>query len=499
MNRRDFLHLTGIVASAAVLAGCQPVYRQLGGPVESGQNSVFAPLLPARAQAALGGMTFGPRQQERAWVLENGLAAWIEEQLAPLEIDDQPLAVRLRPFGILEQSPDDLYVRGEKLFDSVDPAPIIAEMQAVSILRQVYSRRQLYETMVEFWSDHFNISMDKENVWYLKPIDDRQVIRPHALGNFHQMLQASAHSPAMLTYLDNQANQAGSPNENYARELMELHTMGVDGGYTQNDVMEMARCLTGWTVKEKWWRGEFTFNPDFHDQGTKTVLGLSIHPGGMAEAEGVLDHLADHPATARFLAAKLARRFIAEDPPEHIVERAAQAFRRSDGEIAPMLRVILLDGLLSPEYNPPPQFKRPVDFVVSALRALNAETDGGSFIQRTLAQLGQPPFRWPTPDGPPQANIHWMGNLLPRWKYALALGREEIEGTGFDLPALLGDAGDIPGFLDRLAGRLTGARLPAEKTSRLIGALRSAGASDDLETARVVASGMMASPAFQWK
>ncbi len=497
MNRREFLRLAGIVASAAALSGCQTVYRQLGGQVESGFEN--AAILSTGDLTALQRMTFGARTSERAWVLENGLAAWIEEQLSPVAIDDTPLEVRMRPYGILRQSADDLYVRGEKLFDGVDPAPVIAEMQAVTLIRQVYSRRQLYEVLVEFWSDHFNISMDKENVWYLKPVDDREVIRPNALGNFRQMLHASAHSPAMLTYLDNQANLASSPNENYARELLELHTMGVDGGYTQLDVMELARCLTGWTVKERWWRGEFTFNPDFHDQGPKTVLGTQIPPGGIAEGEAILDRLAGHPSTARFLAAKLSRRFLGENPPEDIVIRAAQGILDSRGEIRPALRTILLDGLLPMRQTLAPMFKRPVDFVASALRGLNAETDGGDFIQQTLARLGQSPFRWPTPDGPPLDKAHWMGNLLPRWKFSLALGRGEIDGTSFDLPALLVGAAGIPALLHRLAEGLIGAPLAMNDAESLAAILQEAGAPEGLDAAGAVSAGILASPAFQWK
>ncbi|MBK8794077.1 MAG: DUF1800 family protein [Holophaga sp.] len=197
--------------------------------------------------------------------------------------------------------------------------------------------------------------MDKGSCFYLKTVDDRDVARAHALGSFRDLLWASAHSPAMLTYLDNQANHKGAPNENYARELMELHSLGVQGGYSQADVMELARCLTGWGVKEHFWAGEFHFEPDQHDPGEKQVLGVRIPPGGVDEAESVIERLAAHPSAARFIAAKLARRFLADQPPAEIVAKGSAAFMASGGDIQKTLRTILLDGLpLYPAPLPPP-------------------------------------------------------------------------------------------------------------------------------------------------
>ena len=219
------------------------------------------------------------------------------------------------------------------------------ELRQATLMRQLYSKRQLYEIMVEFWSDHFNIFIEKGNGFYLKTVDDREVIRKHALGSFRDLVWASAHSPAMMIYLDNQANEKSHPNENYARELMELHTLGVDGGYTQKDVMELARCLTGWNVKEHFWLGDFVFKEDLHDTGEKNVLGLSIQPSGIKEAEQVIEMLVTHPSTAKFISTKLARRFIADDPPQELIEKAAQTFLDTKGDIKSVLRVILLDGL----------------------------------------------------------------------------------------------------------------------------------------------------------
>ena len=194
--------------------------------------------------------------------------------------------------------------------------------------------------MVEFWSDHFSMSTDKGDVWFLKTVDDREVVRRHALGCFRELLYASTHSPAMLTYLDNQANHKGAPNENYARELLELHTLSVNGGYTQADVMELARCLTGWGVKEHFWRGEFAFGRRRTTMVRNRCLGWAVPAAGQAEAESVMDALAYHPATAQFIAEKLARQFLADDPPAAVVPKAAAIFTHSRGDIRAAARAL---------------------------------------------------------------------------------------------------------------------------------------------------------------
>lgn len=495
LSRRDFLRLSGLVAASATVAACTPVYRKLAG--DPAPPSPW-PSLPDAHFAALSRMTFGPRPEERRRAAEIGLAAWVEEQLAYETIDDQPVSWRLQNFETLNMSATELLDWHSELFDGLNTEAVTRELQQASLVRQIYSRRQLYEVMVEFWSDHFNISQEKEDCWFLKTVDDRQVVRPHALGNFRDLLWASAHSPAMLVYLDNQVNHQEHPNENYAREVMELHTLGVDGGYTQQDVMELARCLTGWTVKNDFWRGDFTFNPDFHDWAPKTVLGMTIQPAsraeeGVHEAERVLEALAAHPSTARFIAAKLVRRFIADDPPEALVAKGTAAFTQTKGDIRAVVRTILLDGLSQLQ----PKFKRPVDFVVSALRLLNARTNGKGSLEY-LGRLGQTPFTWPTPDGYPMVSRPWMGNLQPRWQFALALAQNEIGSTQIDLPRLVELAGArLPGeVVDQMSALLLGASLPAPARDNLLTALQAA---DESDLPVVVAAGLIASPAFQWR
>ncbi|MBI3242373.1 MAG: DUF1800 domain-containing protein [Chloroflexi bacterium] len=487
LSRRDFLRLAGLVASGVATSACAPVYNKLAGDFQNPANvsSVGFPELSR--------LTFGPRGEDRARVAEIGLNAWIEEQLAPEAIDDAPADWRLRRFPSLNMDANEIFEMGNKLFDDLDVTPPINELRQATLTCQVYSRRQLYEVMAEFWSDHFNISVNKGICWFLKTVDDRETIRKHALGNFRDLLWASAHSPAMLVYLDNQVNYASHPNENYAREIMELHTLGVGGGYTQRDVMELARCFTGWTVKEHFWYGDFTFNPDFHDTGVKEVLGLTIQPNGQSEAEQVIETLATHPSTARFVATKLARRFIADEPPEEIVERAATAFAETDGDIKAVLRVILFEGLAYAR----PKFKRPVNFITSSLRALNAQTDAGQNIVDTLARMGQLPFGWPTPDGYPDRAAPWSGNLMPRWQFAMALARNEINGTQINLTELT-NADSPSRLIDHFSSLLIGVQLPATKRDELAAALQEAGATDG-DLPPVIVAGLAASPAFQWR
>jgi uncharacterized protein (DUF1800 family) len=258
--------------------------------------------------------------------------------------------------------------------------------------------------------------------------------------------------------------------------------------------MELARCLTGWTVKDAFWRGQFTFDADRHDPGVKTVLGLTIPPDGQHEAEQVLDVLATHPSTARFIATKLVRRFIADDPPAGLVERGARAFTHTGGDLRAVLRTILLDGLSLAQLK----FKRPINFIASALRQLNAQTDSGDDLHDFVARLGQLHFSWPTPDGYPDRAGAWQGNLMPRWQFALALARNEIPGTQVNLSEIVQASGaHTPAEMtDRLSMLLLGAPLPTGVRDDLLSALQPA---DEAELPHILTAGLLASPAFQWR
>ena len=491
LTRRDFLKLSALVGASAALASCRPITRLLA-PL----TTVPWPDLDADDFLVLNRLTFGARPEERQRLLEIGLANWIEEQLAPESVSDTACEFRLRNLTTLDLRASDLFDLSDQIFDNMDRLKVPRELRTGTLIRQVYSRRQLHEVMVEFWNDHFNITTEKGDCFYLKTVDDREVIRKHALGSFRDLVWASAHSPAMLVYLDNQANVKGAPNENYARELMELHTLGVEAGYTQTDVMELARCLTGWGVKNHFWRGDFNFDAQQHEAGAKRVLGLEIADAGQAEAETVIGRLVEHTAAARFISTKLARRFLSDDGAGEVIEKAIAAFERTRGDLRAVLRVILLDGLIHAQ----PKYKRPVNFVVSALRMLNADTDGGDAVQDYLLQMGQPYFTWPTPDGYPDRAQPWQGNLMPRWQFAFALVKNEIGGTEIKLRELvdLSGAQSLPEVVDAISSLLLGAPLETSARDELIATLHSAGA-DDEESAQVIAAGILSSPAFQWR
>lgn len=370
------------------------------------------------------------------------------------------------------------------------PQRIMAELQASRILRAVYSERQLQEVMVDFWTNHFNVFAGKGADRWLLPSYDRDTIRPNAMSKFATLLEATAQSPAMLFYLDNfqsvspnaNANRGRGPlqrlladrqpqpqqqrrgiNENYARELMELHTLGVDGGYTQKDVQEVARCFTGWTIFQprggaaavnamrggegaRRNAGTFFFNQRVHDDGEKTVLGHKIPAGGgIKDGLMVLDILAHHPSTAKFIATKLVRHFVSDDPPKALVDRVAATFTKSDGDIRETLKTIFF----SKEFNSTDAYrakiKRPFELVVSAIRTLGADTNGGPQTHQWIARMGEPLYGFQTPNGYSDAAESWVntGGLLERMNFGLALANNRIQGTRVSLAKLNGDQSKV--------------------------------------------------------
>jgi len=345
---------------------------------------------------------------------------------------------------------------------------VITDLQRAKVLRAVYSERQLYELMVDFWENHFSIFANKDDDRYLLTSFDRETIRPFALGRFRDLLGATAHSPAMLYYLDNWRSSVPRPypakadkpagvdgglNENYARELMELHTMGVDGGYTQQDVQEVARCFTGWTIEKPNQEGLFLYRPGLHDDSEKAVLGHKILPGGgIGDGERVLDILATHPATARFIATKLARRFISDDPPKAVIDRAAAVFLKTDGSIRETLRAIITSSEFFGAYHA--KLRSPFEYVAASMRALNAETDGDRPVLDAIARMGQPVFGRITPDGYADRADQWLssGAMVGRFNFASALATNRIKGTKIDFEKLL--SGIDPANKVQVASRL---------------------------------------------
>jgi uncharacterized protein (DUF1800 family) len=354
-----------------------------------------------------------------------------------------------------------------ELYD-FNPRQLNFELTQAALVRAVHSPNQLYERMVAFWSDHFNIDSSKADCRWLKPYDDREVIRPHALGKFSDLLRASALSPAMLFYLDGRQNKRrkpeDKPNENYARELLELHTLGVHGGYTQQDVMEAARCLTGWTVKGKDNKlfsmgpgglagiGSVAFIKYNHDDGAKTVLGKTIAAsGGPKDLDDLLDIVTQHASTAQFIATKLCRHFIADEPPAAAIAATAAAFTKSSGDIPETLRALFAAESFRTERRS--KFKRPFHYLVSLYRALGVPTDGGMELQRALRRMGHMPFDYPTPEGYADVGEDWMSTLLGRWDFALRLGRGETAPATWKQQQFLTAAGSTGGMLQHLLGR----------------------------------------------
>ncbi len=351
----------------------------------------------------------------------------------------------------------------------------VGQLSMDKLARAVSSRRQLQEVLVDFWGNHFNVDVKKGLVRTLKITDDRTVIRPHVFGTFREILGASAHSPAMMFYLDNarstreytvgrvrgkKGKKAGGLNENYARELMELHTLGVDGGYSQTDVTEVARCFTGWSLDPQ--SGEFFFRARAHDEGEKTVLGQTIAAnGGQSDGERVLDILAQNPATASFIARKLCVRFVADAPPDALVAKIAAVFTRSKGDLSATYRALFAAPEFLSEGAYRAKIKSPLEFTVSAVRALGGTLDFGSqgaqfrllaaggaslnqgnngnknkalrrITKRPLAveiaNMGQPLFSCQPPTGYAENSTKWVSAsaLVSRLNFAIALTQGSV-------------------------------------------------------------------------
>jgi len=502
----------GAVAILAVLLGaCSSAVPPAGGPVpvaspvraEGTLTLPASPLTPdQQILHALNRLGYGPRPGDVKRVRRMGLAAYIEAQLAPSDLADPAVAQALPAYPVLARSAAELVreypqpspqvrqqlASGQMTRQAVAqmypperrPAVITAQMQAARITRAVLSERQLEEVLVDFWFNHFNVYAQKGAVRWMLPAYEREAIRPHVLGPFRDLVLATARHPAMLFYLDNwlstradvvvprgpNAGRRAGLNENYARELMELHTLGVDGGYTQHDVVEVARCFTGWTIDRPQQGGGFVFRPFAHDRGEKRVLGQVIPAGGgREEGERVIDILARHPATARFIATKLARRFVSDDPPPALVERAAETFQRTDGSI----RAVLVTILTSPEFWSAEAYrakiKTPLEVVASAVRTLDGRLvaggpergvlgDGGMALAREVSRLGEPLYEAQPPTGYPDRAESWVntGALLGRMNFALGLAHNRLRGATVDLPRVVAgaDRGQPAQVLDRL-------------------------------------------------
>lgn len=500
---------------------------------------------------------FGARPGDVERVLSLGIQRYVEQQLSPEWIDDPIADTKLGSLPTLVLEDADLAEKFEKPLNearrfvekSMEPSSLSAEnagreiqrrvdelvspaerpqrvldeLTRARVLRAVYSERQLNEVLVDFWMNHFNVFGGKGEDRILLTSFERDVIRPHIWGCFRDLLVATARSPAMLVYLDNAQsvavaeNRAGAPplplipfagkprpglNENYARELLELHTLGVDGGYTQLDVTELARVFTGWTLAPPEEGGGFLFRANLHDVCPKTVLDHRTGEGrGLDEGEEMLALLARHPATARRIAWKLCRRLVADDPPRRLVERVASRFLATDGDLRETVRAIIE----SPEFFDPAVYraklKSPFEFVVSALRATAATTDGGPSVSRRISEAGEPLYLCQPPTGYPDTTAEWMstGGFLSRLNFALELASNRLGGTGVLWSDLLSTPvkNDPARLLDALSRLLLGGDL-SENTRRQVQecVLERATGNGDSNVA-LAAAALLGSPEFQ--
>ncbi|MGE4198366.1 MAG: DUF1800 domain-containing protein, partial [Phycisphaerales bacterium] len=406
----------GASASAAALAAADD------GPAEVDPGAMLVRLLRRTG--------YGVRPEDLEYVSAMGFDAYLNEQLNPATLDDSTLAAEA---ARLIPSPQIQNFTFAQLYQRNQEYPVRLELLDMALLRAIYSRRQLLERMVEFWHDHFSMDSNITFGGFFQAIKDRDVIRPNALGTFYNLLLASCTNPGMLTFLTNVTNIAARPNENFGRELMELHTLGVDGGYTQQDVMEVSRCFTGWTIvpaEEPSAGGTFYFNPDTHDYDEKVVLGY-ILPGGQGIEDGmrVVQILADHPATSFHVARKLCRWFLEETPRESTVQRAALRFRQTRGDLREVVRAILTPENL---FGVSAKFKRPFHLVASGARAIRTHIDDMWFLRAAMREGGHPMFEWGPPDGFPDTVQYWGGGQMARWNYGCTLGENQILGLQSD-------------------------------------------------------------------
>ncbi len=478
-------------------------------------------------------------------------------QPAPAQLDTEAMtqAEQRERRGKIQQ----LYAK----YDLKPAAQIVPQVVANRVLRAVYSERQLQEVMVDFWQNHFNVYSQKAAVrWYI-PSYERDVLRQNALGNFKDLVVGTGQHPAMLFFLDNfesvspnvqtpagnpgaqriqQMIQNGRPlplrarerlarqygvteaqldqrlkemkgkppvaqqqrarrgiNENYARELMELHTLGVDGGYTQKDIVEVAKAFTGWTIADpRGYRraaaatiqgtenqrinrmqrqqgvpdevdsGEFYFNPRWHDSSPKTVLGQTINEGGVKDGLKVIDILVAHPSTAKFIARKLAVKFVSDNPSEALVGRVASAFQKSKGDIKTTLKALFTDKEFFAPENYRAKIKSPIELAVSSIRTLGADTNASPAFVAMLNKLGEVPYGYQAPTGYPDTAEDWVntGALLERLNFAVAIASNRIPGTRVDLKGY--SAVDKSKILDRaILEILDGEISPATKANLL--------------------------------
>ena len=568
MSRRDFLKFGGTLAASSLLAACAADQTPTAAPpqIEPQIPQVIPPqeisLSVPLAVAVLNRMGFGPRPGDidafnaLGSTDEERLRAYVDQQLNPDSMDDSEFETRYNNAGFdtLHKSHEQLYADhiASNPYDSNDDAywewysKPTYELADATILRAVYSRKQLVEVLADFWHNHFNIFFWQDDGVPLLVSYNRDALRGHMLGNFRQMLEAVAQHPSMLYYLNQNNSSDAGPNENFARELFELHTLGAENylgvrdpntvekdanglsvGYVDNDVYEAARCLTGWRIDDDLgdWEdgiektGNFIYHKPWHDRFNKLVLGIYIPADqeDLKDGRDVLDILASHPGTARHIARKLARRFISDSPSDAVVQAAADTFL-AHKDAPDQLKRVVEKILLSPEFSQTfgAKIKRPLEAVISTMRALNTEfAQVPSGIPWMLSLMGQALFERRPPDGYPDVKEVWANSMsiLYRWNFAVGItenwlddddqGRKIHTDVYAQTPADRRTAEGLADFwIDRLLGR---AMSESDRAAVIAVMAQEYGPQDQLPDDHVqyvlpaMVEVIIMSPDFQWK
>jgi uncharacterized protein (DUF1800 family) len=410
---------------------------------------------PRVALHTLNRLGYGPRPADVRRVLARGVEKYVDDQLHPGP--DAELDTRLRPLGTLDYPIRQVL----SLYNADNRAigPIVDEFQTAKLIRSAHGQNQLQEVLVDFWFNHFNVYIADGFARFSIMAYEREAIRPFVLGRFRDLLGAVAAHPAMLFFLDNYTNRADvnqggrvipGINENYGRELLELHTVGVDAGYGQNDVREAARAFTGWGIDDVRVSGSFLFRPAQHDRGAKSVFGLDLAAGGGKEdGDRLLDYLSTHPATARFISWRLAQRFVADDPPARIVDRMASTFLSTGGDLAAVMRTMVGSAEFWAEAFGGGKVKTPFEYVVSAIRAVEGQVTGARAVAQQLNNMGMGLYQSVPPTGYSNRGSEWLNpsSHLSRMNFGLDLAAGAIAGVTVDsrsVIARLGGSGDDP-------------------------------------------------------
>jgi uncharacterized protein (DUF1800 family) len=410
---------------------------------------------PRVALHTLNRLGYGPRPADVRRVLARGLEKYVDEQLHPGL--DPELDTRLRPLATLNYPIRQVL----SLYNADNRAigPVVDEFQVAKLIRSAHGQNQLQEVLVDFWFNHFNVFIGDGFARFSVMAYEREAIRPFVLGRFRDLLGAVAAHPAMLFFLDNYTNRADvnqggrvipGINENYGRELLELHTVGVDAGYGQNDVREAARAFTGWGIDDVRVSGSFLFRPAQHDRGAKSVFGLDLAAGGGKEdGDRLLDYLSTHPATARFISWRLAQRFVADDPPARIVDRMASTFLSTGGDLAAVMRTMVGSAEFWAEAFGGGKVKTPFEYVVSAIRAVEGQVTGARAVAQQLTNMGMGLYQSVPPTGYSNRGSEWLNpsSHLSRMNFGLDLAAGAIAGVTVDsrsVIARLGGSGDDP-------------------------------------------------------